>query len=212
MSYPQTYYFEFCLNVYSLMSRPFFLHMTVQNSIGGVKDYRTQNSNFSGNTMKCISCTENIFLVHRIGQERVPFISVIFCTQCAGFTTSPGIMVNWCCMLSRSVIQYRQPGDMVLYYQKETPVTCQTGWTGDNCDSCAPGWTGDDCDTCVDGWLPPTCDQICDGFGCCNQGECQGCIQNGKWVGEVDTTWWGKVNIEVRLTFAGETCSEIIPG
>ena len=67
--------------------------------------------------------------------------------------------------------------------QNYTPIKCQTGWTGRNCDACAHGWTGEDCDTCADGFLPPTCDQVCDGFGCCNHSNCQGCIQNGQWYG-----------------------------
>ena len=97
---------------------------------------------------------------------------------------------------------------------------CRTGWVGDNCDACAIGWIGSDCDTCAtnfgppgqcdtcnDGWLPPTCDKKCDGFGCCNHGECQGCIQNGRWQGSI-----GHNSLEVRLTFSGETCSQVVPG
>ena len=79
-----------------------------------------------------------------------------------------------CCFLNQTAIQYRQPGDQILYYWKEAELQCQDmltgdncdlcteGWAGDNCDTCELGWTGDDCDTCADGWLPPTCDQICD--------------------------------------------------
>ena len=84
---------------------------------------------------------------------------------------------------------------------------CLTGWTGDNCDACTLGWTGDDCDTCADGWTGENCDQICDGFGCCNQDECQGCIQNGRWEGTL-----GFNRMEVHLTFRGETCSDLVPG
>ena len=81
--------------------------------------------------------------------------------------------------------------------------TCVIGWAGENCDSCAKGWTGDNCDTCADGWIPPTCDQICDGFCCCNHSNCHGCIQDGLWEG---------LNLNVRLTFSGKTCSELAPG
>ena len=97
---------------------------------------------------------------------------------------------------------------------------CLRGWTGENCtdcatnfgpagkcDTCLTGWAGDDCDACADGWLPPTCDQICNGFGCCNHSNCQGCIENGKWEGAVLLQ-----NFEVRLTFSGDTCTQVVSG
>ena len=74
----------------------------------------------------------------------------------------------------------------------------------DNATNVWGGWTGDNCDSCADGWLLPKCDVICDGFGCCNNDNCQGCIQNGRWV-----TTFGD---EVHLTFKGERCSDLVPG
>ena len=126
-----------------------------------------------------------------------------------------------CCYLAEQTLRYTQPGDQILYYWKEAKLQCKRGWTGKNCDTCAPNfgpvgrcdrclgsWTGDDCDTCADGWLPPTCDQICEGFGCCNHDNCQGCIQMGLWVGKDSN----QLRLEARLTFSGETCSDLVPG
>ena len=91
---------------------------------------------------------------------------------------------------------------------------CVTGRAGENCSECAvnfgpPGqcnsclsrWAGDNCDSCAQGWSGDNC-EICEGFGCCNQGECEGCIQDGKWVGTV-----GLEYLEVHLTFSGDTCT-----
>ena len=131
-----------------------------------------------------------------------------------------GQTAQQCCYLAEQTLRYSQPGDHILYYWKEGRLKCKRGWTGRNCDSCGTnlgppgqydscmnGWTGENCDTCADGWLAPTCDQICDGFGYCNCGECEGCIQTGRWEGSVGT--W---SLKVHLTFRGETCSVLVPG
>ena len=127
--------------------------------------------------------------------------------QCNGVVVIDEQKTRQCCFLSKEEILYSKPGDYILYHLINTTVKCKKGWAGDNCDACVPGWTGDDCDACAPGWLPPTCDQMCDGFGCCNQGECQGCIQNGRWEGTI-----ASYNMEVHFTFRGERCSDLVPG
>ena len=140
--------------------------------------------------------------------------SRLFCYfQCTGMVMVEGQIARQCCFLNQTEIQYRQPGNQIVYYWKLADLHCQDkwigsncnvcalGWSGSNCDTCTLGWTGDDCDTCADGLLPPTCDQICDGFGCCNHGTYQGCIQNGRWEGSIEAG-----SLEVHLMFRGETC------
>ena len=138
--------------------------------------------------------------------------------QCTGVVVVDEEDIRECCFLQE--IQYKNPGDQILYHLMNTTFRCKKGWSGSNCDACAhqwsgancdacaPGWTGDDCDTCTDGFLPPFCDQICDGFGCCNQGECESCIQNGRWEGLTGSGF----PIQVDLTFSGSRCSDLVPG
>ena len=147
--------------------------------------------------------------------------NLILCNmQCFGVVIVDEHLERQCCYLAEQTIHYRQPGEQILYYMNDAELKCKKGWTGQNCDSCVTnfeppgecsrcrtGWTGEDCDACADGFLPPTCDQICDGFGCCNHGNCQGCIQNGRWEGTFATQ-----ALETVLTFRGDTCTELVPG
>ena len=36
---------------------------------------------------------------------------------------------NWCCLVTKSEIQYRKSGDMILYYKNDTMVKCQSGFS-----------------------------------------------------------------------------------
>ena len=90
--------------------------------------------------------------------------------------------IHWCCLATESEIQYRKPGDMILYYKSGTPLKCQTGWTGRNCDACPPkfGPPGR-CDQCLRGWAGENCD-VCDtNFG--PSGQCDSCVTG--WGGEM---------------------------
>ena len=135
--------------------------------------------------------------------------------QCTGIAMVEGQTARQCCFLDQTEVQYRQPGNQILYYWKHAELQCQDKWIGRNFDACAVGWTGPDCDTCAtnigppgqcntcnDGWLPPTCDQICDGFGCCDPDNCQGCIQNGRWQNRIFQV--------IHLTFRGERSSDVV--
>ena len=81
---------------------------------------------------------------------------------------------------------------MILYSKYATPVKCQTGWVGDQCDSCQTGWTGERCDVCE--------------FGFNVTSNCTECIQNGKWTGTHG------VEMVLYLTFGGLGCSNLVPG
>ena len=135
--------------------------------------------------------------------------------------TIDGPTTRQCCYLAETPLRYSHPGDQILYHRKEAKLECKKGWTGPNCDYCAtnfgppgqcdkclPRFKGDDCDTCADGFLPPTCDQMCDGFGCCNHGNCQGCIQNGRWEGAI----FLHHQVVAVLTFRGDKCTELVNG
>ena len=114
-------------------------------------------------------------------------------------------MAQQCCFVEKQPLLYSQPGDYILYHRKEAQVKCKKGWTGDNCDACAAGWTGDNCDECAPGWLPPGCSTC--RFGFSTESNCTECITNGLWTGTAN----GK-DLTLRLTFNGETCSEVVPG
>ena len=114
--------------------------------------------------------------------------------QCDGVVTKQQPPVLWCCLIIESEIQYRKPGDMIIYYKSETTVRCQARWTGPDCDACAPGWTG------------PACD-ACEGFGFSEESNCTECIQNGLWEG----TYLNNVTqMTVALTFDGPACTNVI--
>ena len=127
-------------------------------------------------------------------------------------------MIQQCCFLEAQDLLYRQPGEEIIYHQKEAQLQCQKGWTGRNCESCAPtfdptgecsrcrtGWTGYNCDTCALGWLPPDCSTC--RFGFSTESNCTECIQNGLWTGKVDDK-----NLTVWLTFTGDTCATVASG
>ena len=109
--------------------------------------------------------------------------------------------------------------------------SCLERWTGENCSECVKGWAGPEydgcatgragtdcdscdvnfgpagqCDRCLSGWAGDNCN-YCDGFGFSPKSNCSECIQNGLWKGESRTK-----NVEVRLTFTGETCSDLVLG
>ena len=101
-----------------------------------------------------------LFLLHRICS----------CLQYKAVVRNVLPRTDWCCLVVESEIQYRKPGDLVLYYEENAVLKCAIGWTGRNCDTCAPGWTG------------PACD-ACEGFGFSTESNCTECIQNGYWTG-----------------------------
>ena len=122
---------------------------------------------------------------------------------------------------------------MVLYYKSDTPIKCQTGWTGRNCDACAPnfgppgqcaecfrGFAGENCNECVTnfgppgncnrcvlGWTGDNCD-VCE-FGFSRESNCTECIQNGYWTG---TYSQAPFPLRAYLTFEGPVCSNLAPG
>ena len=85
---------------------------------------------------------------------------------------------------------------MILYPKYATPVKCQTGWTGRNCDACAPnfgppnqcdisltGWAGENCTDCATNFRPPgQCNMCITGWGGRDCGQCA-----GGWTGETCT-------------------------
>ena len=117
----------------------------------------------------------------------------LFCShlQCSGVVTVRDSSTHWCCMVHEPEIQYRKPGDLILYYKSDTPVKCQTGWAGRNCAVCALGWAGENCD-------------VCD-FGFSTESNCTECIQNGHWTGTHGS-------VIIFLTFDEPACTVLVPG
>ena len=116
-------------------------------------------------------------------------------------------MTQQCCLLVHREIQYRQPGDQVLYHQKEATVKCKRGWTGENCDLCTRNFGPEgQCNQCLTGWIGDSCN-YCEGFGFSTESNCTECIHNGYWKGTFRSNY-----LDVHLTFTGETCSELVPG
>ena len=112
-------------------------------------------------------------------------------------------MMQQCCLLFEKEIFYHQPGIQILYRRKESPIRCEKGWTGDNCDSCATnsgpaglcdscltGWAGDNCAECARGWAGDNCAECARGWAGDN---CTECARG--WAGdncnECDRGWTG---------------------
>ena len=113
--------------------------------------------------------------------------------QCHGVTTVHTDTTGWCCLISKQPLLFRKPGNVILYYKDNTPVQCQNGWAGDECEACAPrfeppgecsrcstGWSGDNCNTCAQGWTGDNCDACANNFG--PTGVCDTCV--GGWRGD----------------------------
>ena len=124
--------------------------------------------------------------------------------QCTGVVTTYSPTYR-CCLVTESEIQYRKPGNMILYSKYATPAKCQTGWTGRNCDACAPNFGPPGrCDACLTVGLGRTVTYVSlDSNATTN---CNECIKNGKWNGTRGVT------MIVYLTFDGPRCSDLVPG
>ena len=116
--------------------------------------------------------------------------------QCTAVTMKQDQSIHWCCLVTEPEIHYRKPGNMILYYRKNTRVARQIHRTDGNGHVCAPGWTGPECD-------------VCEGFGISTESGCTECIQIGKWTG----TWGAFFQVmTVFLTFQGPECTNLVPG
>ena len=117
----------------------------------------------------CVTSTLTYFKINSI------------CSQCNGVVMKQDPLIHWCCLVTESVIRYRKPRDMILYYRQETPMKCQRGSTGRNCDRCAPiyGPPGQ-CDLCLRGWTGENCSECDTNFG--PPGQCDQCLRT--WAGQ----------------------------
>ena len=116
---------------------------------------------------------------------------------CSGVLRKHDEPIHWCCLITEREIQYKKPGDLILYYKNNAALKCQTGWTGRNCDACAPNFEPPgQCDHCLRGWTGRNCDVCSENFG--PVGQCDRCVTG--WAGEnCDTCARG---------WTGDNCTE----
>ena len=121
--------------------------------------------------------------------------------QCSRIVTTQESPTYRCCLVTDSEIQYRKPGDMILYSKYATPVKCQTGWEGRNCDACVlTSWTM---------WHMPDRLGRTVTYAIWDSTQ-QPTAKNASRV-ESGTETQG-ITMIVYLTFDGPICSDLLPG
>ena len=137
---------------------------------------------------------------------------------------------NLSCFVTEPEVRFRKPGNMTVYYVKGSPLMCErglagqecdrcdTGWAGSNCDACAPCLTGDNCDQCAPYCKEPDCDSCVQGragVSCdacaiyySDESNCTMCLENGVWEGQLlEGTY-----LRFHLTFTGPICEDVVEG